>query len=481
MDTMQKIVSLCKRRGFIQQSSEIYGGCEAVYDYGPLGVLLKNNLKAAWWRDLVQKRDDVVGLDAAILMNPRVWEASGHVSGFTDPLTECKKCHKRFRADHLIEKIQATAKLDEHGLFTKRELTDIAQTIEKIRCPECGGQLTKPRNFNILVETYLGPVEDSRSKTYLRGETAQGIFVNFKWVQETMRQKLPFGVAQIGKSFRNEITPGNFTFRLREFEQMELEYFVKPGQDEKWYEYWRKQRFDWYLQYGINKKHLKLRPHKKDELAHYAKACSDVEYHFPFGWSELEGIANRKDFDLSQHEKFSGQDLKYFDEAASKPGTAKKYWPYVIEPSGGIDRALLAFLVEAFEETKPRAANCHSRGGENPVKNPTNSEIILHLHPALAPIKVAVLPLVKNKPPLVKKAQEIYQMLKPHFMCQYDAVGTIGKRYRRQDEIGTPFCLTIDFETLKDKAVTIRERDTMKQERVKVVDLAGVLKEKLDV
>lgn len=481
---MQKIVSLCKRRGFIQQSSEIYGGIEAVYDYGPLGVLLKNNLKAAWWRDLVQTRNDIVGLDAAILMNPRVWEASGHVSGFTDPLTECKACHKRFRTDHLIEKIQKSAKLDEHGLLTQEELKDIRKAVQKIKCPECGGQLIAPKEFNLMFETHSGPVEETASKIYLRPETAQGIFVNFKWVSETIRQKLPFGIAQIGKSFRNEITPGNFTFRLREFEQMELEYFVEPGQDEKWFKYWRQARFDWYQKYGINKKNLRLRDHQKNELAHYAKACSDIEYKFPFGWSELEGIANRTDFDLHQHEKFSGQDMKYFDDSSTKSGTRKKYWPYVIEPSGGVDRAVLAFLVDAFSEIdgsrgRPRAYPRATTRVAPTEKDDNKNEIVLRLHKSLAPIKAAVLPLVKNKPKLVKKAQEVYQSLKPHFMCQYDQVGSIGRRYRRQDEIGTPYCITVDFDSLDDNALTIRDRDTMKQTRVKIDDLINLLKEKL--
>jgi len=463
---MEKIVSLTKRRGFIYPGSEIYGGLANTWDYGPLGVELKNNIKKVWWRDNVWQRGDMVGLDAAILMNPKVWQASGHVEGFTDPLVECKSCHKRFRADQLVEKFKDSAKLDEHGIFTSEELADLTKAIKKIKCPDCRGELTEPKQFNLLMETYLGPVEDAQSKVYLRGETAQGIFVDFNLVRESSRMKIPFGIAQIGKSFRNEITPGNFTFRTREFEQMEIEYFVKPGTDKKWYNYWRKERFDWYIKYGITKKNLRLRDHKKDELAHYAAACADVEYQFPFGWSELEGVANRQDFDLKQHAKYSGQDLKYFDEE-----TKEKYLPYVIEPSGGVDRTALAFLVDAYEEVK---------GGRTTTTEAQKEvEVVLRLNKELAPIKVAVLPLVKNKKDLVKKAKEIYDLLKGHWLCQYDEVGSIGRRYRRQDEIGTPFCLTIDFETLKQNDVTVRDRDTMKQQRVKIGEIIDCLKEKL--
>jgi len=466
MITMEKIVSLTKRRGFIYPGSEIYGGLANTWDYGPLGVELKNNIKKVWWRDNVWQRGDMVGLDAAILMNPKVWQASGHVEGFTDPLVECKSCHKRFRADQLVEKFKDSAKLDEHGIFTSEELADLTKAIKKIKCPDCRGELTEPKQFNLLMETYLGPVEDAQSKVYLRGETAQGIFVDFNLVRESSRMKIPFGIAQIGKSFRNEITPGNFTFRTREFEQMEIEYFVKPGTDKKWYNYWRKERFDWYIKYGITKKNLRLRDHKKDELAHYAAACADVEYQFPFGWSELEGVANRQDFDLKQHAKYSGQDLKYFDEE-----TKEKYLPYVIEPSGGVDRTALAFLVDAYEEVK---------GGRTTTTEAQKEvEVVLRLNKELAPIKVAVLPLVKNKKDLVKKAKEIYDLLKGHWLCQYDEVGSIGRRYRRQDEIGTPFCLTIDFETLKQNDVTVRDRDTMKQQRVKIGEIIDCLKEKL--
>ncbi len=458
MVAMEKIVSLCKRRGFIYPGSEIYGGLANTWDYGPLGVELKNNIKKVWWQDSVWKRPDMVGLDAAILMNPKVWQASGHIEGFTDPLVECKSCHKRFRADQLVEEFKDSAKLDEHGIFTPEELADLTKAIKKIKCPDCGGELTEPKQFNLLMETHLGPVEDAQSKVYLRGETAQGIFVDFNLVRESSRMKIPFGIAQIGKSFRNEITPGNFTFRTREFEQMEIEYFVKPGTDKKWYQYWRKERFNWYIKYGIAKKNLRLRDHKKDELAHYAVACADVEYQFPFGWSELEGIANRKDYDLKQHAKHSGQDLRYFDEE-----TKEKYLPYVIEPSGGVDRTALAFLVDAYEEIKG--------GRTTTTESQKEVEVVLRLDKELAPIKVAVLPLVRNKKDLVKKAQEVYDLLKGHWLSQYDEVGSIGRRYRRQDEVGTPFCLTIDFETLKQNDVTVRDRDTMKQKRVKIGEL----------
>ncbi len=466
MVAMEKIVSLCKRRGFIYPGSEIYGGLANTWDYGPLGVELKNNIKKVWWQDSVWKRPDMVGLDAAILMNPKVWQASGHIEGFTDPLVECKSCHKRFRADQLVEEFKDSAKLDEHGIFTPEELADLTKAIKKIKCPDCGGELTEPKQFNLLMETHLGPVEDAQSKVYLRGETAQGIFVDFNLVRESSRMKIPFGIAQIGKSFRNEITPGNFTFRTREFEQMEIEYFVKPGTDKKWYQYWRKERFNWYIKYGIAKKNLRLRDHKKDELAHYAVACADVEYQFPFGWSELEGIANRKDYDLKQHAKHSGQDLRYFDEE-----TKEKYLPYVIEPSGGVDRTALAFLVDAYEEIKG--------GRTTTTESQKEVEVVLRLDKELAPIKVAVLPLVRNKKDLVKKAQEVYDLLKGHWLSQYDEVGSIGRRYRRQDEVGTPFCLTIDFETLKQNDVTVRDRDTMKQKRVKIGELIDYLAEKL--
>ncbi len=428
---MDTIVSLCKRRGFIFPSSEIYGGLGSTWDYGPLGVELKNNVKRAWWKSVVQQRDDMVGLDAAILMNPQTWVASGHVEGFTDPLVECKSCHLRFRADHVDGK----------------------------HCPECGGELTEPRMFNLMFKTFMGPVEEQAAVVYLRPETAQGIFVNFSNVLDSTRRKLPFGVAQIGKAFRNEITPGNFTFRTREFEQMEIEYFVKPGTDEECHQRWLDDRFNWYLGLGMKQERLRLRRHASDELAHYAKDCYDIEYLFPMGWSELEGIANRTDFDLRQHTQHSGKDLSYFDEE-----TGEHYIPYVIEPSGGVDRATLAFLVDAHDEET--------------VRNETR--VVLRLHKDLAPIKVAVLPLSRNEK-LVPKAREVYNMLRKHWMVQYDDSQSIGRRYRRQDEIGTLLGVTIDFQTVEeDNAVTIRDRDTMEQIRVPIPELVAAIRERLE-
>jgi glycyl-tRNA synthetase len=427
--TMEKIVSLAKRRGFIFQSSEIYGGLNSCWDYGPLGVELKNNVKRAWWRKVVQERDDMVGQDASILMHPRVWEASGHVAGFTDPLVDCKSCKQRFRADHL----------------------------EGDKCPVCGGELTEARQFNLMFKTFMGPVEDSAAVVFLRPETAQGIFVNFNNVLTTTRLKLPFGIAQIGKSFRNEITPGNFTFRTREFEQMEIEYFVKPGTDEAIHQDWMKQRFEWYLNLGLTKERLRLREHAKDELAHYAKGCYDIEYYFPMGWSELEGIANRTDFDLKRHMEYSGANLEYFDQEANE-----HLVPYVIEPSAGADRGTLAFLLDAYHE--------------EPDKDETR--VVLKFHRALAPYKAAILPLSK-KEPLVDMAKNIEKELRKHWMVDYDDSKSIGRRYRRQDEIGTPYCITVDFQSLEDQAVTIRDRDTMEQERIPVAELTKYLWEKL--
>jgi len=419
---METLVSLCKRRGFIFQSSEIYGGVGGSWDYGPFGVELKRNIKNVWWRDIVQRRDDIVGLDAGILMHPRVWEASGHVESFTDPLVDCKNCKKRFRADHVEEGV----------------------------CPECGGELTEPRLFNLMLKTFLGPVEDDASLTYLRPETAQGMFVNFGNVLEASRRKLPFGIAQIGKAFRNEITPRNFTFRTREFEQMEIEYFVKPGTDEEWHQRWVEERFEWYAKYGIGREFLRLREHEGDELAHYSKATHDIEYLFPFGWAELEGISNRTDFDLRQHALSSGREMTYFDEES---GT--HIVPYIIEPSGGVDRAALAFLVDAYREEKVRK----------------RKRVVLSFHPELAPVKVAVLPLLRNRPELVALAKEIAADLRLHVMTMYDDTASIGRLYRRQDEIGTPFCVTVDVESLEDTAVTIRERDSMEQTRVPIPEV----------
>ncbi len=418
---MEKIVSLCKRRGFIFPSSEIYGGFGSTWDYGPLGSLLKSNVKAAWIRSVVQERDDMVLIDAAILMHPEVWRASGHIANFTDPLVDCLVCRQRFRADH----------------------------VEGDRCPACGGQLTEARQFNMMFKTFVGPVEEEAAVTYLRPETAQGIFVNFKSVQTTTRKKLPFGIAQVGKAFRNEITPGNFTFRTREFEQMEIEYFVLPGTDEELHEQWVQARWAWYEKYGMRPENLQLRRHAAEELAHYAKATVDIEYKFPFGWSELEGVANRTDFDLRQHQAVSGEDLTYFDEQ-----THERVLPYVIEPSAGADRATLAFLVDAYDE--------------EPDKD--EMRVVLRLHKDLAPYKAAFLPLSK-KPDLIALTKQAQGLVRSRFMTTYDDTQSIGRRYRRQDEIGTPYCVTIDFDSLEDRAATIRDRDTMSQVRVPIEDL----------
>jgi glycyl-tRNA synthetase len=429
-DLMEKIVSLCKRRGFIFQSSEIYGGLASTWDYGPLGAELKRNLKDAWWRSNVHERSDIEGLDASILMHPQVWMASGHVTSFEDTLVDCKSCKKRFKVEHVTGK----------------------------KCPECGGVLTEARQFNLMLKTHLGPIEDEGSLSYLRPETAQGIFVNFKNVIDSMRRKVPFGIAQIGKAFRNEVTTGNFTFRSREFEQMEIEYFVKPGTDEEWYHRWVEERFDWYVRFGIKKDNLRKRRHEKDELAHYAKACTDIEYRFPFGWSELEGIANRTDFDLKQHMNLSSKDLNYFDDE-----TKEKFIPYVIEPSGGVDRSILAFLVDSYKEEEVK--------GEKRVS--------LALHKSLAPVKAAVLPLLRNRPEIVKLANGIADDLKKRWKVVYDETASIGRLYRRQDETGTPYCITVDVDSLTDRKVTFRDRDTMKQDRVSVDKVGEYLAEKL--
>lgn len=459
MNQVEKIISLCKRRGFVFPSSEIYGGFGSCYDFGPLGVELKNNIKKLWWDEMTKMHDNIVGLDASILMSPKVWQASGHTKNFTDPLVECKSCHKRFRADHLVEKFKNSQKLDEHGEFTEQEFNDIAKMISKIKCPECKGELTQPRQFNLMFKTFIGPVEDEASVAYLRPETAQGIFVNYKNILDTQRVKIPFGIAQIGKAFRNEITPGNFIFRTREFEQMELEYFVKPGEDEKAFDFWVKERMKWYVEtLGIKQENLRIRPHKKEELAHYAKSCVDIEYKFPFGWSEIEGIANRTDFDLTQHQKASGVDLSYLDDK-----TKESYIPYVIEPSCGVERVLFAVLCDGFEEVLG--------GRTKTTESKKEIETVLRFNKKTAPVKIAVLPLVKNRPEITEKAKEVYHLLKPHFVCRYDEVGSIGRRYRRQDEIGTLYCLTIDFDSLENDDVTIRDRDTMKQERVKIREL----------
>ena len=442
-DLMGKIASLCKRRGFIAPSSEIYGGFESCYDYGFFGALLKNNIKQSWWKTMTQYRDDIVGTDASILMSPKVWQASGHLTaGFTDPLVECKKCHRRFRKDYLKED----------------------------KCPDCGGELTKEKKFNLMMKTFVGSVEDEASVTYLRGETCQGIYMNYQFMKETMRLKIPFGIAQIGKAFRNEITTRYFIFKTREFEQMEMQYFVEPDAKEKkkWFDYWKKERLNWYLDLGIKKENLRFREHQEDELAHYAKRAIDIEYKFPWGWDEIEGIHDRGDWDLSNHSKHSGQDLSYFDEQ-----TKKKFIPHIIETSAGADRSILAFLTEAYQEIKG--------GRTETTEAKKETEVVLRLDKELAPIKVAVLPLVKNKKEITKKARQVYDLLKPHWMCQYDEVGSIGRRYRRQDEIGTFLCLTVDFDSLDKEDLTVRDRDTMKQERIKIEELVDYLREKLYV
>ncbi|MDP6226923.1 MAG: glycine--tRNA ligase, partial [Dehalococcoidia bacterium] len=431
-------LSLSKRRGFVFQSSEIYGGLGSTWDYGPLGVELKRNVKEAWWRSVILERDDMVGLDAAILMHPQVWVASGHVENFADPMVECRSCNQRFRGDDLTAD----------------------------RCPACGGELTDPRQFNLMFKTFMGPVEESANEVHLRPETAQGIFVNFANVLNSTRKKLPFGIGQIGKAFRNEITPGNFTFRTREFEQMEVEFFVKPGTDEEWLNTWVQTRFDWYLSYGIRPENLRLRRHAPDELAHYAKDCYDIEYRFPWGWAELEGIANRTDFDLRRHSEASGQDLTYFDESVEDG--EKRYFPYVIEPSGGVDRATLAFWLDSYDE-EPDPGQ----------KQGDAVRVVLHLHTKLAPVTVALLPLSRNAR-LAPAAREVYALLRKNFNTQYDDAQSIGRRYRRQDEIGTPYCVTVDFDSLEDQQVTIRDRDTMEQSRIPIADLVDALRDKID-
>ena len=435
-DLMEAVTSLAKRRGIAFQSSEIYGGLRSSWDYGPLGVELRRNVREAWWRSMVQLRDDVVGLEAAIIMSPRVWEASGHVSGFSDPLVECTNCHNRYREDQLEE---------------------------PKRCPNCdGATFTEAKEFNLMFSTHMGPVPDDDNVTYLRPETAQGMFVDFAQVQTVARKKVPFGIAQIGKSFRNEITPANFIFRTREFEQMEMEFFVLPGTDEEWFEYWVQQRFQWYLDLGVAKDKLRLRPHEPHELAHYAKAATDVEYAFPFGWGEVEGIASRTDFDLRRHQEASGVDLTYFDQERDE-----RYLPYVVEPAVGVDRSLLVFLLDAYRvEEAPTA-----KGG-------TEKRTVLGLHRSLAPIKVAVLPLSRNET-LVPEARRVHDIVKPEWITQYDDAGAIGRRYRRQDEVGTPFCVTVDFESLEDAQVTVRERDTMAQDRIPIHSLLAYLRERL--
>jgi glycyl-tRNA synthetase len=437
--TMEKIVSLCKRRGFVFPSSEIYGGLGSTYDYGHYGVLLKSNVRNEWWRAMLQERDDIVALDSAILQHPRVWEASGHLEGFTDPLVDCRACKQRFRADHVDPDELCPAKANLPKTEDRRH------------------DFTEARDFNLMFKTFVGPVEETASVAYLRPETAQGIFINFKNVLQFSRKKPPFGIAQTGKSFRNEITPGNFIFRTREFEQMEMEFFVPPAEAAEWYEHWKLERFTWYEDLGIRTDHLQLREHDADELSHYSSGTADVEYLFPIGWSELEGIANRGDFDLTRHSQFSGEKLEYFDQA-----TGDRYVPHVIEPAAGADRAALAFLVDAYDEEEVE--------GEK--------RTVLRLHPRLAPVKVAVLPLVRKdgQPEL---ADEVRSLLRGRMQTEYDEGGSIGRRYRRQDEIGTPWCVTIDHESLEDRTVTVRDRDSLAQDRVAIDELADVLESRL--
>jgi glycyl-tRNA synthetase len=450
--SMDKIVALCKRRGFIFPSSEIYGGVGSTYDYGHYGVLLKGNVKSEWWRAMLSERDDIVALDSAILQHPRVWEASGHLAGFTDPLVDCRACGQRFRADHLGD-LPCGRKPSKHPGETE----------------EC--DLTQARDFNLMFETTIGPVKESGATAYLRPETAQGIFINFKNVLQFSRKKPPFGIAQIGKSFRNEITPGNFIFRTREFEQMEMEYFVPPAESQRWFEHWLAERMRWYTELGLRPDHLRLRAHDPDELSHYSSGTSDVEYLFPIGWSELEGIANRGNFDLTQHAKFSGEKLEYFDQA-----TGERYVPHVIEPAAGADRATLAFMVDAYVEEKVHGTAKDEQGNEGPI---AESRTVLQLHPRLAPVKVAVLPLVKKdgQPEL---AQQVYRELRKKVQAEYDEGGSIGKRYRRQDEIGTPWGVTIDHQSVEDHTVTLRERDTLRQKRISIDGLVEEIEQRLN-
>ena len=455
--TMEKLVALCKSRGFVYPGSEIYGGLANAWDYGPLGVELKNNVKKAWMKKFVQESKYNVGLDAAILMNPKTWVASGHVGGFSDPLIDCKNCKTRHRADKLIEDWAHENNKDmvADGMTDEEMINFIKEN--NIVCPKCGEQNFTPiRKFNLMYKTYQGVTEDSSSEIYLRPETAQGIFVNFKNVLRTTRRKLPMGIGQVGKSFRNEITPGNFIFRIREFEQMELEFFCKPGTDMEWFEYWRAFCKNWLLSLGMKEEKIRLRDHSPEELCFYSKGTTDIEFAFPFGWGELWGIADRTDYDLKQHAQYSGEDFTYLDQE-----TGEKFVPYCVEPSLGCDRVTLAFLCNAYEEQEI---------AEGDVRT------VLHLHPALAPYKVAVLPLSKK---LSEKAEEVYTKLSKNFMCDYDEAGSIGKRYRREDEIGTPYCVTIDFDTLEDECVTIRDRDTMEQVRVKIDELESYIQDKI--
>lgn len=456
MDRVEAIVNLAKRRGFVFPSSEIYGGSRSAWDYGPLGVELKENIRRQWWQSVVRQRDDVVGLDSSVILAPQVWEASGHVNAFVDPLTECKNCHKRYRADQLLE-----AYAEKHGG------SEPADGLAGINCVNCGtkGQFTEPRDFNGMLRTSIGAVEDAGAVHYLRPETAQGIFVNYLNVMTAARKKPPFGIGQTGKSFRNEITPGNFIFRTREFEQMEMEFFVKPGSDEEWHDYWLDQRWNWYVDLGLNPENMRRFEHPKEKLSHYSKRTVDIEYRFRFAgseWAELEGVANRTDFDLKTHTEHSGTDLSYFDQE-----TGERWTPYVIEPAAGLTRAVLAFMLDAYDEDE--APN--SKGG-------VDKRTVLHFDPRLAPVKAAVLPLSRNAE-LTPKAKDLATELRARWNVDFDDAGAIGRRYRRQDEIGTPFCITVDFDTLEDQAVTVRERDSMQQERIGLDSVTGWLASRL--
>jgi glycyl-tRNA synthetase len=456
-DRLDAIVNLSKRRGFVYPSSEIYGGLRAAWDYGPLGVELKNNIKRQWWRSMVQEREDVVGLDSSVILAREVWEASGHVTNFTDPLTECQVCHKRYRADHLLEGYE-----EKHGHPPEHGLADVT-------CPNCGtrGAFDEPRQFNTMLRTYLGAVADTSGLAYLRPETAQGIFINYKNVLTTSRRKIPFGIGQIGKSFRNEITPGNFIFRTREFEQMEMEFFVRPGSDEEWHDYWIEARLAWYTELGVKKENLHLYEHPKEKLSHYSKRTVDIEYRFDFvgtEWGELEGIANRTDFDLSTHQERSKVDMTYLDQESGE-----RFIPYVIEPAAGVDRGMLVFLMDAYAEDEAPDA-----------KGRLEKRTVLRLDPRLAPVKVAVLPLSRNAD-LSPKARDVAALLRKRWNTEFDDASAIGRRYRRQDEIGTPFCVTVDFDSLEDQAVTVRDRDTMTQDRIGIDALADYLGGRLPV
>lgn len=456
---MEKIVGLAKNRGFVYPGSEIYGGLANTWDYGPIGVELKNNVKRAWWKKFIQESPFNVGVDCAILMNPQTWVASGHVGGFSDPLMDCKECKERFRSDKIIEAFMKEKGMPEVSVdgWSNEKMKQFVDE-HQVPCPSCGAHnFTDIRQFNLMFKTFQGVTENAKNTVYLRPETAQGIFVNFKNVQRTTRKKLPFGIGQIGKSFRNEITPGNFTFRTREFEQMELEFFCKPGTDLEWFEYWRKYCRNWLKDLGIQDENIRLRDHEKEELSHYSAATTDIEYLFPFGWGELWGVADRTDFDLKCHQTTSGEDMTYFDQ-----GENKKYIPYCIEPSLGADRMTLAFLCDAYDEEEV---------GENDVRT------VLRFHPAIAPVKAAVLPLSKK---LSDKAAEVHAEIAKHFYCDFDESGSIGKRYRRQDEIGTPFCITYDFDSVENNTVTVRDRDTMEQVRIPINELVNYLKEKCE-